>query len=648
MGAIRIRTKEEAPKKLHVGAKSSTDEAQKTWVDDPQLLMATVRRLEREHAGRNTENRRYDRMYYAKPFVSADQSVLSDADGSQMYDVLRRHGANLLGEVVDAGIALLCRRLQPKILPVGGDFEFQSSCKRIGEVIAGISESAEWLSTFTQVARRGMVRDAGFALIDEDHTNGEIKAWNLDPNYVFWPLDGTETPRTVIVVTPVPKPTLAAAFPEHAEAIHKMPTWRPKKVVGVDDLGGTKEDVDTVAVATGWALKVGDTPGRKTVMAGEIVLQDKPYDLDVHQVIKYSWKPNATGWAGVPLSRSVAPYDLTNKRLLNRTLSALDGAVPWLLVEEENDVESVSDVEFQKITYPRGSQPPQVTVPNPVSTQQLDRMEANRSAAFREAHINENAAQGQAPVGMKSAVAQFAWADSVQTVLLPQQEAWQKLWRDAAHVVVALLGTSKKARVRQGDRLEEITLPDVSRDRYRITFGLISGLSLTVSGRLEQLSQIQAALPQKLDNEDVLRHIGLPDTQQLADRLLAPRELAEYIVSEALKHGNPITPPRMLGPDGLAALYRIATQEYCGALKKPRNYYKRKHLEILRRVILATEFIMRGPSAPAPLPVPAPIVPAPVPGLPPVPMGAPGVPMPSQPMGAVPPGAPAPMQPSPV
>lgn len=640
MGMIRVKTKKTDDKPIQIGAKSTNDNGRTRWRHQPDLLMPAVKAFERQHAPRVNENRRMQRLYYQKPFVAADRTVLADADGAQMYDILRRNGANLTSEVVDAGIALLCRRLQPKILPVGGDHEHQEACRRIGEVVSGVSDAAEWLAEFTEVARAGSVNDIGFALIDLDPIDDEIKCWKLDQDYVFWPLDATRVPQELAIVLAVPRETIRARYvgttampglpPITDELINAIPTWRPKKVVGVDDLGGSASDVDTCALAIGWVLALGDKhPGRKTVMAGDLLLADAPYLLDIHQVVHFSWKPSAKGFAGVPLTRAVAPYDLTNKRLLARTLAALDGAVPWLLVEEENDIEAVSDVEFQRVTYPRGSQPPTVVVPNPVSTQALDRMEANRSAAFREAHINENAAQGQAPSGIKSAVAQFAWADAVQTVLLPQQEAWQRLWRDAAHVVVALMQTSKAARVRMGDRLEEVELPSISRDKYRITFGLVSGLSLTVSGRLEQLTQIQAALPNKLDNEDVLRHIGLPDTQQLADRLLAPRELAEYIVSEALKHGRVITPPRMLGPDGLAALYRIATQEYCGALKRPRNYYKRDHLEALRKITLICDHLQKAVIAPSPLPLPVPpggalpIIPPGAGALPPGPVPAP-------------------------
>lgn len=638
MGKITVKMKKGTEKdKIRIGPKSHTSASDKTWIEDPAQLTATARRLEREHSGRVNENRKYQRLYYQKPWLPANE--LAQEDGLEFCDVLRRHGANLTAEVIDAGIALLCRRLKPKVSAVGGTHEEQMACERAERGVAGIAEAGKWLATFTEVARAGMIGDAGFALIDVDPKDNTIKAWQLDPNYVYWPLDATRVPRQLIVVMPVSKRTLIAQYAVNEggtvdellkKRIEKLPTWRPKRVVGVDDLGTQTAEVDTVALVMGWVLAEGPhTPGRKVVAAGDIVLANDEYTLDVHQVVKYSWKPNASGYGGVPLTRSIAPWDLTNKRILNRTLNALDGAVPWLLHEEENDVEAISDVDYQRVTFPRGSTPPTVVVPNPVSTQALDRMEANRSAAFREAHINENAAQGQAPNGIKSAVAQFAWADAVQTVLLPQQEGWQDLWRDAAYVATALMGTNRKARARLGDMLEEVEIPELPRDKFEISFGLVSGLSLTVSGRLEQLTQIQAALPNKLDNEDVLRHIGLTDTQQIADRLLAARNLAEWIVSEALQHGRQHTPPRALGPEGLAALYRIAAQEYCGAMKRPRNYYKREHLEKLRRVMLVAEWLQRSPMAPAAAPAAAPVTP-----LPTVPLGPGAEPL------APPPGVP--------
>lgn len=641
MGKFRIKaTKARGEgEKVKIGAAARRD-PNLTWVDDPSLLVSTARRFEREHAPRVNENRRYQRLYYQKPFVTAPE--MAQEDGVVVYDVLRRHGANLTAEVIDAGIALLCRRLKPKVSPVGGDYAHQTACTRLERVIDGVAEAGKWLSVFTEVARAGMYGDVGFALIDVDEKDNRCKAWKLDQNYVFWPLDATTVPRQLVIVMPVPKRTLKARYALTEDGkrdlamekkIDALPTWRPKRVVGVDDIGAGAE-VDTVALVIGWCLPEGpNMPGKKTVAAGDLVFSDDPYELDVHQVVKYSWKPNANGFAGVPLTRTLAPWDLTNKQILKRTLNALDGAVPWLLHEEENDIEAVSDVEFQHVTFPRGGVAPTVVVPNPVSTQALDRLEDNRSSAFREAHINENAAQGQAPNGIKSAVAQFAWADAVQTVLLPQQEAWQEMWKDAAYIVTALMATNKKARVRVGEILEEVDIPDLDRSKYEISFGLISGLALTVSGRLEQLTQIQAALPNKLDNEDVLRHIGLTDTKQIADRLLAPRELAEYIVQQALEHGEMITPPRAMGPDGLAALYRIASQEYCGALKKPRNYYPRKHLEVLRRVMAAAAWLQKAPNAATAMAAPAPILPLPTvpmgPGAQPV--GGPGMPPPGVP-----------------
>ncbi|HZN64000.1 MAG TPA: hypothetical protein VFB66_01780 [Tepidisphaeraceae bacterium] len=605
----------------------------KSWVDDPKLLTAAARRMQTEHSGANGETRAYQRLYYQKPVVDGSTTLIGQESGIVVNDILRRHGGNLTAEVIDAGISLLCKKLQPKVLPVGGDFSLQQSCKQLSRCIDGVAEQSEWLREFTHVVRSGTISRAGFAKVYVDSSTNEIRTMGLNNLCVYWPQDTTRVPREIIVCYPVPKRKLRADFPKDvegqdtAERIEKLTTWRPPPVVGVDD-SVARAEIDTVCVVEAWSLANGpQDPGRHSIVAGSMVLFDEEYHLDVHQVIKFSWKPSETGFAGVPLTRTIGPYDLARKRLLIRVLSQLDGAVPWLLHDDETEV-VVSDLDFQRVSYPRGSTAPQVVVPNPVSEQVLKQLQVFREDAFKEAHINENAASGNIPAQLKSAVAQFAWIDTVQGAILPQQESWQDLWKAAAAVAVAL-APNRKVRARMGEMLEELKLPNMPRDRFQISLGVGSGLPTTLSGKLEALQQIQAAVPGALDNSDVLRHIGIPDVAQLSDRLLATRTWAEKALEGARDEGRFRMPSRLLGPEGLQAMHRIGCQEYLLADQKNMlantDYYPPVNMELMRREILACEYLLgMAPTAPPPpAPLPAPTVMAPGPEVAPAPPMAP-------------------------
>ena len=87
---IRIKGEKKEEKKVQIGVARGRRETEKDWTEDPTKLMATVRTWERQHASRCNDNRKYARLYYAKPVVSNDTTLLSDSDGKRTYDVLRR------------------------------------------------------------------------------------------------------------------------------------------------------------------------------------------------------------------------------------------------------------------------------------------------------------------------------------------------------------------------------------------------------------------------------------------------------------------------------------------------------------------------------------------------------------------------------
>lgn len=587
----------------------------RSWTEDPARLPSVVARLEREHSPSSNLDRQLLRLYYQRPLLSgvvdADRPL---RDQLSTFDSLRAQGFNLTREVVDAASARVCRPLTAVVDSVGGDFAVQRACEQLSAILDGVLQSVEWPEVAARCWGGGGSSTCrlGPAMFWVDTTGDapEVRCRRLNPLLVLWPEDGCDEPTYVLVSTPVPRRRLMAEYPAMRDRIASLPAWRPVGIVGVDSTG-MRTEAQTIRVVDAWSPKIGRTNGTylRAALAGgggaEPVILEKsrawPYEF--LPIVRSVWDHDYQSWGGVALGRILAPYHLRTNEMIAKIFASLQACVPKLLTHDASDVEGISDLEYERIIW-SGVHEPKIVVPQAVSQDVVAQLQALRERAFAEAGINPQAAAGSRPTGLNSAPAQQAWIEIVDQRMLRQQQQWERLWRQAARVVVGLLAdyyTEHQVRARApgstGLRLVDWSeVADLKKHQYEIRFELTSQLSATVSGRLEEVDRLQ-----KLglaDVPDVARHLRIRDTEQLARRLNAPRDLAEQQVHLALSEGKVSTPGGLQSQEDLQALVRIGSQEYQRAQLNGVTPWR--HLEALRRVVqLARARLETAAPAPA-------------------------------------------------
>lgn len=590
---------------------------EKAWSEDVAALDATMDDIVRASAASKNTDKLTLRLYYDRPIIGTSDPLRPYAEMAT-YESLDQLGFNLTREVVDASVAMICRPLHAKVEPNDADAELTMACKQLGRLLDGVMDAGEFDAVARSAWLDACLSAAGWVRWYVD-PEGEIKCERVDPLSVYWDAAEGDDPANLYIETGLPRHGLAARYPKHRQAIidaaeHVMPT-----VVGVEAAGSRR--AGNVRVREAWCVARHGQPGRHVVRVGGVNIVDEPWDHECHALVRFRYTREFRSAGGVSLARMVAPYHRWTNRIIRQISDAARGANPRLLAHEDSLVDQVSDIPYEVIKW-AGTSPPTLEAPRTISDQLISLIATLRERAYAEAGVNPSAASGNRPAGLNSAPAQREWIDIVSARAQEQQRQWERSYRDSARVVCALASTAYKSRsvaVRApGTRLiESIKFPSLREQKYRIRYSLASGLSQTVSGRLEQIEALKGM--GMVDTADAARALELPDVQRLADRANAPRDLAEAQVSLALEKGVVSVPSSVqdVGP-----LLTIASQEYQRALLSE-EMHPAENVEALRRLIKiaqARQDAAAPPSAPAPPPMP----PGPPPPMPP----PPGNPMP--------------------
>jgi hypothetical protein len=613
-----------------------------SWKKRPQNLASEIETIKQAHASDLVLARVLMRLYWNRPLSTRSlPNSTADMDLERYAAAANRIagqlGFNLLRDLVDGLAARVCRQMACHVMTVGGDASLQQSASKMSRLIDGLNEennTREVLETMTIDACTCRGFGAGKVYFDE--VASENKFERIDPMSVFFRYSAGPKPRELFVQSTVLREYMLDTYPKKADMLARVPTDRRPLIAGVEPSGATGDD--TVLVNEGWQLARGDEPGRWVMTCGQVVLENEPYPYDFHQVILLRMLPEYTGAGGVSLARLGAPYHRWLNQLVRIAHDSFRGNVPRITRHAGTTINQggISDIPFAETIW-EGPQAPQIDAGNVVSEQLLNFLPTLRQQAHVDTGVNENMSSGVKPTGINSGQALRDYTQFADARLNGPNERYARAWADVGKAFIGISGEYYKSRsivvkAPGAAMLQEIKWSDVDlkKNKYRLQFQVTSGLSQTVPGKMQDTADLQdLGVADAIDAADMLK-ATVPDIAAFADRVTAPRKLAQKMVEESLE-GIIWQPSILMGPDCLNAILLIGSQMYAKATMD--QNHTPEQLECLRKLLKAARRKLQPPTPPLPAVVPVPSAPA-------VPAGAIRAPGFQGPPGA-PPAAPA-------
>jgi hypothetical protein len=567
-----------------------------SWTKEPERLHQVVDQVQQTHATELVLARCLGRQYWNRPLAAeiVPDTNYTDTRALQRTTnrVLSEFGFNVTREVIDAMTARVCRQLAAKIITVGGDNKLQNQATKLTRYVDSLNKELNTRDVLQRMAVDACsMRGFGAGKVAFDTLNDSIRFDRLDPLGVFFPFEEGERPVHMFVRSAVPREKIQDLYPKKADAIGRLPKWRRPAIAGIEPT--TNNTCDTVRIDEGWKIQQGESiPGHYTMAADKVVLENEKYTHPFHQVVLIRFFPEFTGAGGVAAGRILAPYHRWRNQLLRTMHDSLLGALPRRLMRVDTICEDNGDIPWQDVKW-SGTQPPTLEVPNPVPSQVFDMFHEIEDGAFNEMGVSRSMSAAQMPQGITSGQAIRDYAGFADDRLQDPSERWKSAWVDVARAMVgisadAFAGNSVLMRAPGKDFLEEIKWADVDmrKNKYKIEFTITSGLTGTVSAKIQQLVDLQGiGLADAMTLAKGLAD-DLPDCAALFDRLTAPLDLATRMVEDAL-NGDYTPPTGLMGPDCLNYIKQIGAQMYCRALVN--KNHTPEQLECLRKLMKAAQ-----------------------------------------------------------
>jgi hypothetical protein len=252
-----------------------------------------------------------------------------------------------------------------------------------------------------------------------------------------------------------------------------------------------------------------------------------------------------------------------------------------------------------------------------------------RDGAYAAAGVSRSSAAGMKPAGVTSGVGIREARDEASGRQLPIAEALEAFDERNASTALALMRVAyakkKGMRIKAPNTrmLEEIDwdeVGDLAEDEIEVRAFITSAIPNTAAGREETLEEwVQNDV---ISRKRAIRWQSDPDLANLEDEDAAQEDFCRKLIESAIDDGKEMAPEPVMGQEGLAMLHELAVKALMESLTMPEPPPAR-NLDLLRRLIKATEDLITPPAPPAPA------MPATMPG---APLAAPPPPQPCRPL----------------
>lgn len=414
--------------------RSKVPSAKKNWWEESKDKMyaavdAAIQTIDNAQANRRLNNIKFSRMYGNYEATANLQNYAFSEDGTN------RPVLNVLQSVIDA-VAAKVAKDRPKVSFItsgSNDYFLKLRAQKLTSYVEGAFKQAKFQQNADLAFRDAEICGTGFVkwFIQDNQVKSE---WCFQDEIKVDEIDGLkQEPRSMHQVKLAPRDQVLAWFPEFKEEIEQVqPAYIGRNTM--------QTVADVILIKESWHL-----PSTKDAEDGvyAITIDNKtlicePYKKQYFPITTYRWYPRPLGYFGRSISEEIYSIQIEINKIL-RTIQQSQElfAVPMFLVENGSDVsEDVLLTNTIARMVPYTGTPPQFVSPQALSQEVYQHLNSCINWAFQIVGLSQDAASGEKPSGVESAVAMREVAD-IQTGRFSQVSTrWEEFYIENARILV--------------------------------------------------------------------------------------------------------------------------------------------------------------------------------------------------------------------
>lgn len=476
---------------------------------------------------------------------------IPDPEGYKQFDIQRKERSpyHLIQGAVDSTHAqITTQRPRPLVVTIGGNGPLQRRAKLLQRWLDGEYERLEVFAKMSRCCLDALIFGTGLLKVGtHDNKNTLERVWCGD----LW-VDPREerfdAVRTLYQIHAIDRDLLRELYPKSHESIKAIRNPAPKDDVIFPDLQVHGfESPDLVTVIEAWRLpNTKSSPGRHVMITEGGSLVDREWEHDRFPFAKMRWaEVPMRFWGQGMVERGVGiQCDLNETCGIVR--DAFETFVPKVVVSEAAgvDEEKLND-ENGGIIYVTGSVQDAMQVFSPTVNPIVMQHEQSLAArAYQVLGVSQLGAGAVKPEGIDSGKGMQVYNDTTSGRFNPQGQRYEGLSIDVANLLlqnaddIAKQSPSAAQRVYGGKHsLEIVDYKDAQMKGenaiYEIRVFPVSGLSNSVSARMDEVRRLQALKP-NMDPDQVDELIDIPDIERFRDLETAGRDLVNRAIDRCL------------------------------------------------------------------------------------------------------------------
>lgn len=514
-----------------------------------KCLVQTLKNIVTAQGTRLYENMLFLSMYANKDFMQGfgahgTGNPLDDFAPRMSDNQIRLHTDTLAGKLIQGNSRI-------NMMTAMGDWHTWNVARKAEQALEGEWARMRLYREAQKVCVDGIVTGTGWLKLYVSDDGEKVQCERVFPSEVF--VDHLEAafgpPRKLYQMRYVGKDVLASLYPDKLDIISTA------AIANTPRFAWTLYSQGMVEVIEGWALPVGDRPGRHVIALANGCLLDEPWDEGYFPLIPFKPGDSPFGFYG----QGFVEQTMAAQVDLNATLDVMQksahlGIAPFWIVQEGANISGKHlDNIPGHIIETSGADPKWLTnapfhQAAPVYCQMLRQIIGDYYGA------NSLETGGQLPVNrLDSKKALRAYEDIAATRITTLTERWSTdFFVDVAERTLMLAGQIAKNKgaypvLVQRDFKAAIQLDwadlKLQRDEYLMRPAPTNFLSSQPSGKLQDIQDIMSAgLITQMQGQRLMQ--GPPDIQAALAEATATEDDLDELIEEVVEHGEyrpPIT-----------------------------------------------------------------------------------------------------------